>query len=289
MPVKYIDVTASSDLFVPATRAFGDIAIVGKGRARTPASGPAEFTNPAAAIARYPVTPTVTDAVLDSTTTVTSAIAGFAASDVGSPVTGTGIPAATTIASVTSATTIVLSAAATATATGVALTFGPGLITDLAAAIAIAFRQTPPPTRVWGVQVDAASPDWAGALAEVANLNVQIVALANMPLNSGNATVIGSLATHVATVSNTGGDGKERIGVAMLDPTLTAATAVALNTGAVKNERMFLIAHTSAEDAGAAAAGVIAGYEPQISMLLKPIKINMTRLFSTPASTPSKA
>src|SRR5271157_15253 len=350
MPVKYIDVTASSDLFVPATRAFGDIAIVGKGRASTPASRPAEFTNPAAAIARYPVTPTVTDAVLDSTTTVTSAIAGFVASDVGrsvtgtgipagttiasvtsattivlsaaatatatgvtltfsptrsvkdavldstptvtsataefaasevgSPVTGTGIPAGTTIASVTSATTIVLSAAATATATGVALTFGPGLITDLAAAIAIAFRQTPPPTRVWGVQVDAASPDWAGALAEVANLNVQIVALANMPLNSGNATVIGSLATHVATVSNTGGDGKERIGVAMLDPTLTAATAVALNTGAVKNERMFLIAHTSAEDAGAAAAGVIAGYEPQISMLLKPIKINMTRLFS---------
>jgi hypothetical protein len=284
MPVKYIDVTASSDLFVPATRAYGDIAIVGKGRADTPASGPAEFTNPATAIAAYPVARSVTDAVLNSTTTVTSATASFVASDVGRPVTGTGISDHTTIATVTNGTTIVLSAAATATATVVALTFGvrpnESTDTDLAAAIAIAFRQAPPPTRIWGVQVDATTPDWDGALTEVANLNVQIVALANSPLNQANVALIGKLATHVATVSNTGGDGKERIGVAMLDPTLSAAAAAALNTGEVKNERMFLIAHTSAEDAGAAAAGVIAGYEPQISVLLKPIKMNMTRLFS---------
>ena len=68
--------------------------------------------------------------------------------------------------------------------------------------------------------------------------------------------------------------------MAMLDPTLTAATAATLNAGVVKNERMYLIAHTSAEDAGAATAGVIAGYEPQISMLLKPISLTMTQLFS---------
>jgi hypothetical protein len=282
MPVKYIDVIASSDLFVPATRAYGDIAIVGKGQAGAPASAAAEFTNPAAAVAAYPAGRSVTDAVLNSTSTVTSATAGFTASDVGRSVAGTGIPGGATIAAVTNATTIVLSAAATATATGVALSFGalPGESTDLAAAIAIAFRQTPPPTRIWGVQVDAGTPDWDAALAAVATLNVQIVALANSPLNQANATLIGKLATHVATVSNTGGDGKERIGVAMLDPALTAADAAALNTGNVKNERMVLIAHTSAEDAGAAAAGVIAGYEPQISILLKPIKINMTRLFS---------
>ena len=284
MPVKYIDVTASSDLFVPATRAFGDIAIVGKGRAGTPASGPAEFTNPGDAFARYPVVRSVKDGVLNSTTTVTSATANFVAADVGRPVTGTGIPNGTTITTVTNGTTVVLSAAATSTAAGVALTFGAlpneRTSTDLAAAIAIAFRQTPPPTRIWGVQVDATTPDWDGALAEVAILNVQIVVLANTPLNQANATLVGKLATHVATVSNTGGDGKERIGVAMLDPALTAAAAAALNAGSVKDERMFLIAHTSAEDAGAAAAGVIAGYEPQISMLLKPIKINMTQLFS---------
>jgi hypothetical protein len=213
MPVRYIDVTAISDLFVPATRAYGDIAIVGKGAASSAASPAAEFTNPADAIAAYP--------------------------------SGT-----------------------------------PNTVTDLAAAIAIAFRQTPPPTRVWGVQVDDGTPDWDGALAAVANLNVQIVVLANTPLNPANAALVGKLATHVATVSNTGGDGKERIGVAMLDPALTAAEAVALNTGTVQDERMFLIAHTSTEDAGAATAGVIAGYEPQISMLLKPISINMTQLFS---------
>src|SRR5215467_10045603 len=139
MPVKYIDVTAISDLFVPATRAFGDIAIVGKGAAGSAASAPAEFTNPADAITAYP--------------------------------SGT-----------------------------------PNTLTDLAGAIAIAFRQTPPPTTVWGVQVDATNPDWDGALAQVANLSVQIVVLANTPLNQANAALVGKLANHVATVSNTGGD-----------------------------------------------------------------------------------
>lgn len=65
----------------------------------------------------------VTDGVLNSSTTVTSATAAFTSADVGSFVTGTGIPAAATIASVTNATTIILSAAATATASGVTLTF----------------------------------------------------------------------------------------------------------------------------------------------------------------------
>jgi hypothetical protein len=168
MPVKYIDVAASSDLFVPAIRAFGDIAIVGMGAAGTAASAPQEFTNPAAAIAAYP--------------------------------------------------------------SGTA-----GMLTDLAAAINLAFKQTPPPTRVWGVQVAATNPDWDAGLAAVANLDVQIVALANVPLNTANATLVGKLATHVTTVSNSGGDGKERIGVAALDPALTATAAAVLNTGDVKN------------------------------------------------------
>jgi hypothetical protein len=214
MPVKYIDVAAVSDLFVAATRAFGDIAIVGKGAAGTAASAPKEFTNPAAAVAAYPAS-------------------------------------------------------------------SPGTLTDLAAAVSLAFKQTPPPTRVWGVQVAATNPDWDAGLAAVANLDVQIVALANVPLNTANATVVGKLATHVATVSNTGGDGKERIGVAALDPSLTASAAAALNTGDVKSERMFLLAHKSTTDDGAAAAaGVIAGYQPHISMLLKPIAINQTAVFS---------
>ncbi|MGP8160421.1 MAG: phage major capsid protein [Candidatus Dormibacteria bacterium] len=64
----------------------------------------------------------VADGVTNATTTVTSATAAFTSADVGSFVTGVGIPAGATIASVTNATTIVLSAAATTTATGVTLT-----------------------------------------------------------------------------------------------------------------------------------------------------------------------
>lgn len=66
-------------------------------------------------------TRTVTDGVLNSTTTVTSATAAFTAADKGANVIGTGIPAGTTIATVTNGTTIVLSAAATATGSGVTL------------------------------------------------------------------------------------------------------------------------------------------------------------------------
>ena len=40
MPVKYIDVHPISDLFVAATRAFGDMAIVGKGDPTAAASPP---------------------------------------------------------------------------------------------------------------------------------------------------------------------------------------------------------------------------------------------------------
>jgi hypothetical protein len=67
---------------------------------------------------------TVSDGVLNTTTTVTSATAAFTAADVGAYVTGVGITGGTTIASVTNATTIILSAAATATASGVALAIG---------------------------------------------------------------------------------------------------------------------------------------------------------------------
>lgn len=67
-------------------------------------------------------TRTVADGVLNSTTTVTSATAAFTTADVGCYITGTGIPANTKISTRVSATQITLSAAATATASGVSLT-----------------------------------------------------------------------------------------------------------------------------------------------------------------------
>lgn len=67
---------------------------------------------------------TVTDGVLNATTTLTSATAAFTANDVGRTVTATGVPAGTTISSFTNSTTVVLSAAATVSATAVTVTFG---------------------------------------------------------------------------------------------------------------------------------------------------------------------
>lgn len=69
----------------------------------------------------------VTDGVLNTTTLVTSATAAFTAADVGKSISGTGIPTGAYIASVTSATNIVLSAAATATASSVSITIGMAL------------------------------------------------------------------------------------------------------------------------------------------------------------------
>lgn len=61
---------------------------------------------------------TFTDGVENSSTTLTSATANFVAGDVGKTITGDNIPGATTIASRTNSTTVVLSAAATATGSG---------------------------------------------------------------------------------------------------------------------------------------------------------------------------
>lgn len=66
---------------------------------------------------------TFTDGVTNSTTTFTSASAAFSATtDVGKVIAAAGITPGTTIASVTNATTVILSAAATATASGLSFT-----------------------------------------------------------------------------------------------------------------------------------------------------------------------
>lgn len=70
---------------------------------------------------------TVADgATTSSSKTVTSATAKFSASDVGAKITGAGIPAGTTVASVESATSLTTSANSTATATGVSITIDAG-------------------------------------------------------------------------------------------------------------------------------------------------------------------
>jgi hypothetical protein len=68
----------------------------------------------------------VSDAVTNATTTVTSATAAFVANDAGATVSGTNIPAGATIVSVTNSTTIVISAAATGSGAGGSLVIAGG-------------------------------------------------------------------------------------------------------------------------------------------------------------------
>jgi hypothetical protein len=62
------------------------------------------------------------------------------------------------------------------------------------------------------------------------------------------------------------------LGNGVIDTTLITAT--------MAQNRMTMIAHHSTEDAAAAAAGVIAGYAPHISLLLKQITLDMDSVFS---------
>jgi hypothetical protein len=217
MSVRYIRVNPVANLFAPAVRAYGNLAIVGT--VTPPAMPPADL-----AVANVPIVFTSPDEALRRC---------------------------------------------------------PG---DLGNSIALAFSQTPGPTIIFGVRSTSAT-DIAAALTAVSTLDAQLVMLANTPLNGTTGTTTGAiaqLAQHVTTTSNTGGDGKERMGVAMLEKNSTNA---ALVTGTLANERMTYIAHKSDQDAAAAFAGTIAGYEPHISILLKPVNITSDSFTSAEIQT----
>ncbi|MFH9958482.1 hypothetical protein ACH4OX_30270 [Streptomyces roseolus] len=285
MPFNYVTVTASSELFAPATRAFGDILVIGKGAVGRGATTARSFTYPGEAAKAYPKGATRLTAKADKAATTVTAAASF--------------PDGTRVRIGKGEQTEFLTVKSVAPAQGNTFTWtleaalaedhpnGDPLVweepNDVAVAIATAFRQTPPPTRVWGIEVDPATPAWGAAFTEAEDLPVQILVLANTPLNATPATdhPVELLAKHVVEVSNTGGDGKERIGVAALDPDEAQTAQVARNTGAIKTDRMVLIAHKeSTDDVAAAVAGVIAGHEPHISLLLKPINMGMSGLFT---------
>lgn len=166
---------------------------------------------------------------------------------------------------------------------------------DLGASVRKAFEQEPGPTTIWAVRMESAAVQpnrdtaLANALVEVGKLDVQIVVLANTPLTpTAGRAAIERLAGHAVTVSRDGGDGKERIGVAMLGKGISSLTFTPTGGGAPQDlitanmvsPRMVLVAHNSSEDAAAAVAGAIAGYEPHVSLLLKPLKLNMDTVFS---------
>lgn len=94
-----------------------------------PSSGIATITMDVDARHAHP-TRTVADGVTTiSDATFTSATGEFDLTDVGAPISGTGIPANTTIASINSTTSVEMSAAATASGTGLAVTIGSAYVT----------------------------------------------------------------------------------------------------------------------------------------------------------------
>jgi len=299
MPVRYIKVTPITNLFVPATRSFGDIVIIGAvdNTALGPKKIPVAVTNPLA-VSAPSVSLSTTAATAAGNATLTfaavpaSILVGMTVVDVS---TSASIPPNTTVQS-TTATTVVLNqnAAGTGVASGDSIRFTNANngkpVTDvgwfkgnLGQSIATAFAQAPGPTTIWGIATDPADAANAipNGLAVAAKLNVQIVVLANTPLIGTGAgqgkAEIEALATHCNTVSTTGGDGMERIGVAMLGSGVTDTTLI---SATMAQNRMTMLAHNSAQDAAAAAAGVIAAYQPHISMLLKPITLDMDDVFS---------
>ncbi|WP_428925829.1 hypothetical protein [Marinibacterium sp. SX1] len=222
--MRYITVTPVTNFFKPATRAFGNLAIIGDATGNGPAGVPVEITNPG---------------------------------EVQSPshVDGSGDPIVGPVDS------------------------QEWFEGSLGAAVRVAFQQSPGPSKVVALRADPTDgTQLTDAFTAISTLDVQIVVLANTPLTDTDGTTeIEALAGHVNTVSNSGGDGKERIGVAMLG---AGTTDTALVTGAMSIDRMTLVAHHSDEDAAAAYAGCIAGYPPHISLLLKPVVLSMDQQFT---------
>lgn len=224
MPVRYITVTPVTNLFKPATRAFGDVAIVGRtdNDATGPFKTPVPVTNPDSV--SHKSNPGGKDKRVED-------VAWFKGA--------------------------------------------------LGRSVRKALVQNPGPTTVYAVRIDPADAGnaLALALAEVAKLDAQIVVLAETALGppAVNRAEIEALAAHVNGVSNTGGDGKERIGIAMLGKDVTDTTVLTAN---MSINRMVMVAHKSDEDAAAAVAGVIGGQEPHISLLLKQVQVGMDNLFS---------
>jgi hypothetical protein len=292
MAVRYITVTPVTKLFKPATRAFGDIAIVGAtdNDATGPTKTPVPITNPDSI--SYSSKTTLSTAITAAATTLTViSISGLPSG----PPFEIRIEAEVLTVTAMAATTLTVTrgangttAAAHANGASVVYATKEKAVDDpiwfkgsLGASVRKAFEQTPGPTIIWAVRTDPADGNnaLANAFAEVAKLDVQIVILANTPLisNTQGRTEIELLASHANTVSKTGSDGKERIGVAMLGKDVTDPTVI---TGNMSSARMVMIAHKSTEDAAAAVAGTIAGYEPHISLLLKPVSLSMDTLFS---------
>ncbi len=140
---------------------------------------------------------------------------------------------------------------------------------------------------VWAYRLDSwdSFDDSSPALADFSNRQINLVCLSA----NSNPDQITALRDHVEASSpnDAGGGGtRPRMGIAMLPE-----GGIADNTGKITNKfsdwkspgeatsrmtwassRMVFVAHNSPDDVAAAASGVIAGVDPWISLVLKPVQ-----------------
>jgi hypothetical protein len=153
--------------------------------------------------------------------------------------------------------------------------------TPLYTTLKLAMLQDPGPSKIYGVRV--AGDAYAAALASLEAVDdVTFVGLAN-EATVGNAAGGGNPATGLMAlkdhVESQSAQGQKRIGVAMISPaTPRSNTYVQDVVNAVANlksdvSRMVVIAARGAtEDAATAAMAAIAGFDPQVSLVLKRVR-----------------
>ncbi|PSB46497.1 hypothetical protein C7B80_12985 [Cyanosarcina cf. burmensis CCALA 770] len=163
--------------------------------------------------------------------------------------------------------------------------------TPLYSSLKIALLQDPKPSKIYGVKVDGDS--YAAALASLeAADDVTFVSLANeadvgAPASPGNpsatppvpataATNLNALKEHIETMS---AQGQKRIGVAMVNTSTaksnTYVDTITTTVDSLKSSssRMVMIAARGATgDAATAAMAAIAGFDPQVSVVLKKVR-----------------
>lgn len=160
-------------------------------------------------------------------------------------------------------------------------TFGAG--GELTRSLLVALRQSPRASKIYGVRAQD-DTKYADALKALEGADdVTFVSLANQA-DVGNANEkLKALLAHTEKMSS---DGNKRIGVAMVDPAIAKDAApdyvsnVKTKYGSIKSgtSRMILVAARgalgddgAAADVATAAMSAIAGYEPHVSTVLKPI------------------
>jgi hypothetical protein len=131
-----------------------------------------------------------------------------------------------------------------------------------------------------------------------ADLQTALALFANQPINIVvgamiyESPLLEKIKDHVNAAS---ADGFERIGVAMLpngnsDGTVNSIAVVGVGGSITNEERMACFGSTSVDDIAAACAGMIAKFEPWISIILKPLSgvVQLTK-FTTTELTDLKA